>query len=77
MMGDPMIVSPKIPSCGHLTQPQWRAGTAVASSWSSVSQEGMDGENKRGSIDTDHSHRASQTVDKPRHTIRLQAYPGN
>lgn len=37
-----MIVSPKIPSCGHLTQPQGRAGTAVVSSCSSVSQEGTD-----------------------------------
>lgn len=37
-----MIVSPKIPSCGHLTQPQGRAGTSVANSWSSVSQEGTD-----------------------------------
>lgn len=43
-----MIVSPKIPSCGHLTQPQGRAGRAVASSWSSVSQEDTDGESKRG-----------------------------
>lgn len=43
-----MIVSPKIPSCGHLTQPQGRAGRVVASSWLSVSQEDTDGESQRG-----------------------------
>lgn len=43
MTGDPVILSPKIPSCGCLTQPRRRAGPAVASSWPSVSQEGMDG----------------------------------
>lgn len=68
MTGDPMIVSPKIPSCGHLTQPQGRAGTAVASSWSSVSQDGMDRENKRGSTDTDHSHRHTQSQPNSRQT---------
>lgn len=48
MTGDPVILSPKIPSCGCLTQPRRRVGPAVASSWPSVSQEGMDGGRQGG-----------------------------
>lgn len=37
-----MIVSPKIPNCGHLTQPQGRAGTAVARrAWMGKSKRGL------------------------------------
>lgn len=35
----PVILPPKIPSCGHLAQPKWpqgKAGLVVAGSWPSV-----------------------------------------